>query len=314
MTPSRRRLLRGAAIMVMVALLGWFATTVSWRAAASVLRSADPRLIAAALVLNLLSLGIKGIRWWIFLRPIGVRSLSLALRATVAGASLNNLVVAQGGEGARVLAVSRAAGVSSTGVLAALGVERALDLVTYLVLLVGTPWLLDLPPHLARWRATAAGVLLVAAVVVAVLLLIPRRAPPATIVQAPGGVRGYLRRVGGGAAQVATASRLSAGMVLSLAAWALQIATYHVAALAAHLSLPLAGSVAAVLSVGASFLVRATPGNVGVFQMIYALTARSFGVAEGPAVAVALLIQTLQVVPVVVLGTIVAPGLMRARK
>ena len=316
MTRSRRVLHVGT-LVVMVALLSWFATTVDWRAAMRVLRAADLRLIAVALVVNLLSLALKGVRWWVFLRPLGVRSLPLVLRATFAGASLNNLVVAQGGEGARVLAVSRAAGVSSAGVLAALSVERALDLVTYLVLLASAAWLLDLPPQLARWRAAAVVVLMFAVVGVGLLIVVRRRnALPAVAeatVERTGRVRGYLRRVGGGVTEVATPTRLTVGMILSWVAWALQVATYHVAALAAHVPLPLAGSVAAVLSVGVSFLVRATPGTVGVFQMVYALAARSFGVGEGAAVAVALLIQTLQVVPVVALGTIVSPGLMRRR-
>jgi uncharacterized membrane protein YbhN (UPF0104 family) len=114
-----------------------------------------------------------------------------------------------------------------------------------------------------------------------------------------------------GAALSATPGRLVAGMVLSLAAWSLQVATYHLAARAAHLPLPLTGSVAALLAVGISFLVRATPGNVGIFQVIYALTVRSFGIAEAPAVAVALLIQTVQVVPTVGIGTLAAPRLLR---
>jgi uncharacterized membrane protein YbhN (UPF0104 family) len=109
---------------------------------------------------------------------------------------------------------------------------------------------------------------------------------------------------------VATPSRLASALVLSLLAWSLQVATYHLTARAAHLPLPLAGSVAAMLAVGISFLVRATPGNIGVFQVIYALTVRSFGVAEGPAIAVALLIQTLQVIPTIVLGTLAAPRLL----
>ena len=117
-----------------------------------------------------------------------------------------------------------------------------------------------------------------------------------------------------GAALSATPARLAAGMAISLAAWSLQVATYHLAARAAHLPLPLTGSIAALLAVGISFLVRATPGNVGIFQVIYALTARSFGVPEAPAVAVALLIQTIQVVPVVIVGTLAAPGLLRGTR
>jgi uncharacterized protein (TIRG00374 family) len=261
-----------------------------------------------------------------------VRSLGLVLRATFAGASLNNLVVAQGGEGARVLLVSRGTGVSSAGVLAALALERALDAVSYLVLMVGAAWMLPLPPHIARWRVGATVLLAVAALSLVVLALPARRSSPrrpaaaatehrardqqtsrpADLFVVPTGRRlvSYLRRVGQGAALVATPARVAAGMVLSLAAWALQVATYHLTALAAHLPLSLAGSVAAILAVGISFLVRATPGNVGVFQVVYAMTVRSFGIPEGPAVAVALLIQTIQVIPTMVLGTWVAPRLL----
>jgi uncharacterized membrane protein YbhN (UPF0104 family) len=69
-----------------------------------------------------------------------------------------------------------------------------------------------------------------------------------------------------------------------------------------------------MLAVGISFVVRATPGNVGVFQVVYALAVRSFGIAEGPAVAVAMLIQTLQVIPTIILGILAAPKLARGTR
>jgi uncharacterized protein (TIRG00374 family) len=316
MTVSRRRVLRVAMLLGVAALLVAFGRSVDWRATALVVRSADPTLVGAALALNLFSLALKGVRWWVFLRPLGTVPLSLVLRATFAGASLNNLVVAQGGEGARVLMVSRAAGIPSAGVLAALALERVLDMVSYLVLLVGAAWMLELPDHVRQWRAGAAGVLAIAVLALAVLGATATRATPAIATDSTpsSGIGGrlarYLRRVRGDVAVVASPARLTAAMLLSLAAWSLQVATYHLTARAAHLPLPLAGSVAAMLAVGISFLVRATPGNVGVFQVIYALTARSFGIAEGPAVAAALLIQTVQVVPTVVLGTLLAPRLL----
>jgi uncharacterized protein (TIRG00374 family) len=172
----------------------------------------------------------------------------------------------------------------------------------------------NLPGQIARWRSGAAVVLAAVALLVIAVGARARRtgwdgagAQPAPV----GRLTAYLRRMREGATLVATPSRLVAGMLLSLAAWSLQVATYHLAARAAHLGLPLTGSVAALLAVGISFLVRATPGNVGIFQVIYALTVRSFGIAEAPAVAAALLIQTIQVLPVVLLGTAAAPGLLR---
>ncbi|MFL5521063.1 MAG: lysylphosphatidylglycerol synthase transmembrane domain-containing protein [Gemmatimonadales bacterium] len=314
MTASRRRALRVGALIALAALLVAFGRRVDWRSAAEVLRAADPLLVAAALALNLLSLGLKGVRWWVFLRPLGQVPLPVVLRATFAGASLNNLLVAQGGEGARVLLVARATGVSTAGVLAALALERTLDIASYLLLLVSVAWMVELPAHIARWRSGAALVLAIVGLLVVVLGAAARRAPSNRLGGgAPSGGRlgAYLHRMRTGAALSATPARLVAGMALSLAAWSLQVATYHLAARAAHLPLPLTGSVAALLAVGISFLVRATPGNVGIFQVIYALTVRSFGIAEAPAVAVALLIQTVQVLPTVVIGTLAAPRLLR---
>jgi uncharacterized membrane protein YbhN (UPF0104 family) len=54
--------------------------------------------------------------------------------------------------------------------------------------------------------------------------------------------------------------------------------------------------------------VRATPGNVGVFQLVYGVTAEALGLHRDSAVAVALLLQLLQNVPVTLLGVAIAPG------
>ena len=310
-----RRWLRVAALLTFAILLAAFGRRVDWRAAAAAVRGADAGLLALALVANQLSLGLKGVRWWVFLRPLGVRSLALVLRATFAGASINNLVVAQGGEGARVLLVSRAAGVSSARVAAALALERVLDAASYLTLLVGATWMVDLPEMLVRWRVIAS----VALGLIVITMLGTRREQQILRLRRrmtgdggpEGRVRSYIRRFTSSANDIASPGRLSLAMLLSLGAWALQVVTYHVVALAAHLPISLSGSVAAMLAIGISFLVRATPGNVGVFQLIYAMTVSRFGIADGPAVAAALLIQMIQVLPTVLIGMFAAHGVTR---
>ena len=71
---------------------------------------------------------------------------------------------------------------------------------------------------------------------------------------------------------------------------------------------------AALLAVNAGLLVRATPGNVGVFQLAYALAATQFGVPRDTAIGVALLIQTLQILPTTLLGVVLAPEFVFRRK
>lgn len=317
MNPGARRATRVLLYIAVGMAMVLVARQVDWRAAATAVRDADPWFLVLAALLNLLSLVLKGVRWWVFLRPCGVQSLGLVLRATFAGASLNNLLVAQGGEGARVVMISRASRVASARVLAAVALDRLLDAASYLVFLVSAAWLLALPAIIARWRIEATLALGGLAVLLVLLVLLARRGgarandvPPggAAVVEARPSSRqrvvAYVRHFGGSVAEIASPQRLVAGMVLSLAAWALQVATYHIVAIAAGAHLPLAGSVGAQLAVGISFLVRATPGNVGVFQMVYAMTARSFGIVESVAVGVAVMIQIVQVGPVLLVGLI----------
>ena len=314
MSAARANWLRIIASAALLALLVVFARHVDWRAAYEAARGADARLVVFALLCNQLSLVIKGVRWWVFLRPLGVRSLALVLRATYAGASLNNLVVAQGGEAARVLLVARASGVAATQVASALALERVLDAVSYLSLLGGAALLLDLPPLLMRWRTLSLVALVLAAcALVALGTLSGDRVESSTSLRAIGRVRASILRFAWLLAEIGSPLRLGGAMVLSLAAWSLQVATYHSIALAAHLPVPMAGSVAAMLTIGISFLVRATPGNVGVFQVLYVMTMGRFGIAQAPALAAALLIQVVQVVPTVVLGTVAAYGLVGRR-
>ncbi len=308
MTTGRMRALQALGYGAVLVLLVVFVRQVPWRAVLLAARTADPWLLLAAATLNLISLAAKGVRWWVFLRPVGVRSLPLVMRATFAGASLNNFVVAQGGEGARVLMVARGAGVSSARVLAALAVERGFDALCYLALLVAAAWLLPLPAALIRWRVAASVALGLATLAVAWMLVRARDAPRVSKealragALAPSPVARYAGRFLAALGNTASTGSFAAGAALSIVAWLLQVATYHLVARATNSPLPIAGSVAALLAVGVSFLVRATPGNVGVFQMVYALTVASFGIARPAAVAIAVLIQAVQVAPTLLAG------------
>ena len=94
----------------------------------------------------------------------------------------------------------------------------------------------------------------------------------------------------------------------------MQLWTYSLTARAAHFNLPLVGTVAALLAVNLGFAIRATPGNVGLFQAMYAITAVGFGMDKNEAIAVAFLIQTQQIIPVTLLGVALAPEFIFKRK
>ena len=318
-TPRAGR--RGVLLRVLIgvaalALLVFAARNVDAARVWAALRTASWPLLAAATLVNLASLALKGVRWWLFLRPIGARSLGLAMRATAAGAGLNNVLVANGGDAARVIAVARRTGLAASAVLASLALERVLDLLGYLVLLGAASLALPLPPGVRVWRWPALAIVLVATVA---LLVAGRRSAPlpvaALVVQATlpqpllARLRGGLNRFLATAGALATPWRFAAAMALSVGAWLAQLLTFALVARAAGAPLPPAGDVAALLATNLTLLVRATPGNVGVFQLVYAATAVSFGAPAEGAIAAAVLIQLVQSVPVTLLGVAAGIGL-----
>ena len=320
MSPKLKKGIRWALSAAILVFLILFARTIDWHAAWSSMRHASMPLLAAAIGVNILSVIIKSIRWWLFLRPIGITSLPLAIRATVAGAGLNNILIASGGDAARVVFVSRASGVSSSTVLATMALERLFDPIGFVFLLVFGVIVFELPAQFEAWK-TPAEILLVVIVLLLVFFVyatrrmkpehVPeRRAKPRTL---KGKIRVYFATFGRTAGRLATGPRFLAAILLSLGSWACQLWTFQLAAAAAHVSMPVAGSLACLLAINVGLILRATPGNVGFFQFAYALMAGQFGVSRENAIAVSLLIQTLQILPLTLLGVALAPEFILRR-
>ena len=312
------RLALSAAIIVLLII---FARRVDWGQAWHAMITASRPLLLAALVANLLTLIARGIRWWILLRAVGSPSLPLAMRATFAGAGLNNVLVANGGDAARIVFVTRSSGVSASRVLATAALDRLFDPIGFVILLAAGLAMFDLPPLFSplRWPA------LIAIVIIAVgLVWVARTAPEMEVEHIPerratprgwrARSRAWLREFGGSMRELATGSRMIPILLLTVIAWLGQLATFAYAARAARIHLPIQGSLATLLAVNVSLVVRATPGNVGFFQFAYALAAAPFGVQEANAVGVAVLIQALQIIPTTLIGVALAPEFIFRRK
>ena len=311
MSKTVSRWLRAALTVAIIGGLVLFARSVNWSLTWEHITAANRTILVAAALVNLLSLVIKGLRWWVFLRPAGVPSLWLALRATFAGAGLNNVLVAQGGEAARVVFVARTAHVQSARILASLALERLFELIGYVVMFVVVGSFLELPSRLAPVRP-GAWLALVLAVTLMIYLI---RRPHLDEIEIPetkgegwrGRVGHFFRHFSATVGGISTAPRFIAALLLSIANVAMQVWTYALTARAADFKLSLVGTVSALLAVNIGFAIRATPGNVGVFQALYALVATAFGMDRDQALAVAFLIQTQQIIPVTLIGVALAP-------
>jgi len=309
-----RRWLHIVLAVATIGLLALFARGVDWHRAWRAATDAKPAILSIAIVANLASLAVKGVRWSLFLEPAGVTGTAAIIRATFAGAALNNVLVANGGDAARVAALARRSAMSSATVLATLVVDRFCDLLSYIALFVVAAFVLPVPQTLAKWRGP--GAVALTGLVVALGILAWRVSRPsterATSAQAQrSGVRRYWNQLASTTGAVSTPRRLGVALTLSFVAWAGQWATFHYAALAADFGTSQSTSLLALLLVNASFLIRLTPGNIGVFQLLYTLAATAAGLDRDDAVAVAFLIQVIQYIPVTVIGLLLAPSLVR---
>jgi uncharacterized protein (TIRG00374 family) len=303
-------------VVILIALV-LFARKVNWHTTWQSITQADRKIFALAALVNLLSLGLKAVRWWIFLRPVGANSLWLAIKATFAGAGLNNILVANGGEAARVVFVARAAHIQSAKVLATLALERMFELIGYIVMLALSVSFLQLPTSLQRMRPVAWVALAVVLGLMAYLVRRPERAEVVaaeTVLGWRARFTSYMRHFAHTIGGISTGPRFIIAMLLSVGVWALQVWTYSLTAQAAHFDIPLVGTVAAILAVNLGFALRATPGNVGVFQVAYAAAAVAFGMDKDQAIAVSFLIQTQQIIPVTLIGVGLAPEFIFKRK
>jgi len=213
--------------------------------------------------------------------------------------------------------VARASHVQSARVLATLALERMFELIGYVVMLVLAVSFLELPPMLSRTRPVAW--LALAGVTVLMVYLVRRPDVTFEVPEGPprswrGRLAGYMRHFAQTVGGISTGPRFTIALLMSVGIWALQVWTYALTARSADFNLSLVGTVAAILMVNLGFALRATPGNVGVFQALYALVAVAFGMDRDRAIAVAFLIQTQQIIPVTLIGVVLAPEFIFKRK
>ena len=284
---------------VVIALLAFATRQVHWAAAAAAICRASLSLLLLALALNGASLVLRATRWWVFLRAAGIGSLPTALRGVIVACGFNNLVVANGGEAARALLITRTTGAPVASVLATIALDRLFDPICFgLLFVVGT---LTVPLPAGLSATLSALTLVAAAVFLAVLLTVPRPERPAT----GNGWRHQLSVLRECIRCLSTPRRFGIALLLSAGVWLLQLLEYTIVAESLGMNLPFGASVAAMIVINAGLLLRATPGGLGYFEFAYALAVSHFGVTTDMAVAIALVIQMIEIIPVTLAAVVI---------
>jgi uncharacterized membrane protein YbhN (UPF0104 family) len=201
---------------------------------------------------------------------------------------VNSLSVAVIGEAARIRFLTSSDAVPMSAGVASVVWTRVVEGIGLALLILGGGLALDLPPIL-RGVEIGAATLLVGLAGMAWFRgwhNLPEWIP------AP------LRRAGDVFGQIGSWRRLLAPVALALANWVGQWATYHLTLVGAGIPVSLTASFTALLASNVGGLLRLTPANVGITQASIAVALVPFGVQPAQAIAASLILQGLQVLPV----------------
>ena len=282
---------------------------------AAVTNASVPMLLVVAAA-TLFSTIMKGVRWWIFLRRSTTLRVGEVIRFTFAGLGLNALLLAQAGELVRVGLASRAAKAPLSTVLGSLASDKVVEILAFLAMAVVA--VLVQPTDLFPASKVIVPAL-IAFGFFAAFIAYRGKSPERILEPVAGGWRFYVHRsrafISRFAGEAQTRLRgmdAVKAFAISLVYWPTQIIAFAAGAEAVGLHIPIVATVAAVVAVNLAGFVRATPGNVGVFQVFYALAVTRFGFPQDKAVAAAVLIQSVQLVTVIVSGVLAAPSAFTA--
>lgn len=303
-----RRLLVGALLSLLFLWLAFRGTPAG--EIADALRPADYRYVALAVGLVLLSPMVRALRWKLLYHPnhhgLGVWRLAVIL---LIGQMLNIVVPARAGELARIYLMGRTEDRSRALTLGTVAIEKWLDVLMMLLLLLFMPAVVALP---AWFRDSRAGLAVFALAFFAVgLVLSYGKQQFVSVVNRlavflPAEWQERARR--GVALALDSLDVLRSPRVgLELQLWSAAIVSLSVLvnyftfkALGLDLSLTAALFLLAVLQVGVA--VPSAPGKLGVFHYLCTLALGFFGVARGTALGYSFLLYAIVFLPPIVLG------------
>jgi glycosyltransferase 2 family protein len=281
-------------------------------------RQAEPARFLLAVVIATLLFPIRTIRWVYLLRyegaPLPFRPL---WHATAIGFMANNVLPARAGEFARAYAARQLTGVRFTTALASVAVERILDgLVLVLLLIIAmvfagfdaTTTIGGMPmTRIATIAAVVFGILFLLAVGVVhkptlALTLADRLLGMVFPARWTAKIRDLLEGAVGGLDALRTPSRLIPVALWSVILWLTGAASFWVGAAAFDLNLPFSGAMLLQTLIGFGVAIPSSPGFFGPFEAVTRATLSLYGIAAGPAVAFAVAFHIGGFIPITVLG------------
>jgi uncharacterized protein (TIRG00374 family) len=305
-------------VIVSLLLLWWALHDVSLAEVWARLRRAHWAPLLATVALATLRFPLVTVRWRYLLRLEGSALPFLPLwHATAIGFMANNLLPARAGEVARAYAARRLTNVRFSTALASIAVERVVDGIALVTLLVIAIWAGGFAPDTSVAGVTLGGIakgagLLFGGTLVAAIVLVhwprpflriarrfaSRTLPERWATRFVGILEGMLL----GLEALRSPRRFAAVLLWSLLIWIVASASFWTGFLAFDIAVPWSAALLQQGLVAFGVGIPSSPGFVGVFEAVTRVSLALYGVDEGRAVSYAIGYHVTTFLPITLLG------------
>jgi uncharacterized protein (TIRG00374 family) len=283
---------------------------VHWSSVRDALKDADYGLVGLAAVLLVVTIAMRAVRWRRLFHPPLTLPLWQVFGSMNVGYFINNVLPLQMGDLGRAYLVSELASVSTTRSFSTVVVERILDVLTLLLLLLFIAPFVPVPGWARAPAITlAAGFSLLAVILIG--LSLKRERALASVRRllrlAPAPSRAKLEQMAGSALQgfsvLAKPQRAAALLAYSLLCWLTVGLVVYLGMLAFELGEGFGAALLVLVATSFGFFVPSSPGSFGVYHAIVIGTLTSvFHVDKSLAVSYALVIHAVFYLPPMLLG------------
>jgi uncharacterized protein (TIRG00374 family) len=281
------------------------------RGVANALQQAEYIWLVPSVALIVVSLGVRAVRWRILFHPVAGLRLAPLFNVINISFLVNNILPARAGDVLRAALISAREPVSASLALATVVVERILDGLTVILILIVLLPFFPVPEEVVR-VGQVAGLILAGATVVLMVLATQRQRAVAWVEilleRLPYlSAKHWSDRVGrliDGLQVLRSPGAMAQAVVWSAAIWLLSGVAYYFVFRAFQLQLSMLAGTFVLAVTTLVLILPATPGYVGVFDYAAVLALAVFGVDRNLALSTALVLHAVTYVTFSVMGLV----------
>lgn len=277
------------------------------------LESADYRYIIPVVLLSLVSVSVRSLRWRYLLRPVKEVGARHLFSATFIGLMANNVLPARLGEFVRAYVIGEQEHISKSASFATIVLERILDgfTILFFLVIVLVFYAFSFPGWL-RSASSFALLFYVAAIIFLILLKVSTHRAVAIAEFALRPFPGRVRDMGvlllhafiEGLAVLHSRRNVLIAISLSALVWLPHVAINHLLLVSFGVKLSIFASFLLLVSLAIGVMVPSAPGFVGTVQYVCVLTLALFGVPREPALSFSIVYHAAVFIPVTAVGLV----------